>query len=159
MKEKPVFKNTTDIGIDGVRRWVMMCNYTVDWERAVQLILKAWGVVEHWAIDNNAINSASSRHFMCKFDDGKWYACSFGGINGPPCASCNHERPFEGETGEIAYRRERLDIAQRAMEHAIQLADERTKEREKASRELFDTIEQYQKEKRNAKKEAARKPG
>jgi hypothetical protein len=50
---------------------------------------------------------------MLLFGDGKWRYASFGGLNGPPCASCWWEG-FEAPNGEAAYR---MMILERKIRH------------------------------------------
>ena len=106
--------NNTDMSnLGSGRRWCMMRNYGEQGKdpadaKRVNEIIKAWGATAQFDIDNfqndkpNAVTNNTSRHFLLLFDDGLWRQASFGGLNGPPCASCCAEG-IRAPTGRIAW--------------------------------------------------------
>lgn len=101
-------KNTANLKPDGTRS----CSLAEFGRgtRAVRALLKAWGVdAVHW-IDRIEVTRDTRRAAMCRFDDGLWRHCSFGGLDGTPMADASRDG-FPGETGAIAHLRFRIHHA------------------------------------------------
>lgn len=141
-KAPPKGMNTEDMKADG-SRWCMLQHVgpatSVD---TVLRVMRSWDVKKWWVANKIAYASEpfpkpsndGGPEFMLLFGDGKWRYASFGGINGPPCASCRWEG-FEAPNGEAAYHmmvlerkiRHRVDAEAKVTALANEIADLKTK--------------------------------
>lgn len=122
-KTLPAGMNAEDMKEDG-SRWIMLQHVGPDSIATVMQIMRAWNVKKWWLINKVAttvgdgvpkLTNDSGPEYMLLFADGKWRYASFGGINGPPCASCRWEG-HEAPNGESAYR---LRLLERKIQHRV----------------------------------------
>jgi hypothetical protein len=120
-KNLPSGVNDVDMKDSG-KRWCMLHCYGGPFEqRSVEYAMMAWGVKRRWLVNPTSlagdrvpeITTDGGPEYMMLFGDGKWRYGSFGGLNGPPCASCRWEG-YEAPNGEAAYR---MMILERKIRH------------------------------------------
>lgn len=128
-KTLPKGMNAEDMKEDG-SRWVMMHCYGNPFEQAtVVKIFAAWNVLKWWLINKTSsslydgvpkISNDGGPRYMLLFADGFWRYASFGGLNGPPCASC-FAKGIEAPNGMSAYL---LDVLEGTIANRVRHEEE-----------------------------------